>query len=66
LPLLFSSITGFVGCNNNTETGMESGNSSSGEIWKTGIALYSFHHHPFTTALAMADSAGVKYVEGFL
>lgn len=33
--------------------------------WKTGIALFSFHRHPFPTALAMADSAAVKYVEGF-
>lgn len=30
-----------------------------------GVALYSFHRHPFRTALSMADSADVKYVEGF-
>lgn len=33
--------------------------------WETGIALFSFHRHPFPTALEMADSAAVKYVEGF-
>lgn len=33
--------------------------------WTTGIALYSFHHHPFVKAIAMADSAGVSSVEGF-
>ena len=65
LPLLFVSIAGFVGCNIKKATGTESGNRSSAAKWETGIALYSFHHHPFTTALAMADSAGIKYVEGF-
>lgn len=30
-----------------------------------GIALYSFHEHPYETAIAMADSAKVRYVEGF-
>lgn len=33
--------------------------------WKTGVALFSFHRHPFATALEMADSANVEYVEGF-
>lgn len=33
--------------------------------WNTGVALYSFNKFPMNQALAMADSAGVSYVEGF-
>ena len=35
------------------------------EKWKMGVALYSFNRFSFTDALEKADSAGVKYVEGF-
>jgi L-ribulose-5-phosphate 3-epimerase len=33
--------------------------------WKLGIALYAFHNFQFPEQLVLADSAGVKYVEGF-
>ena len=33
--------------------------------WRLGIALYSFNRFSFVDAIAKADSAGVKYVEGF-
>jgi L-ribulose-5-phosphate 3-epimerase len=33
--------------------------------WKLGVALYTFHSVPFSGELAKADSAGLKYVEGF-
>ena len=33
--------------------------------WKTGVALYSFNRFSFSDALAKADSAGAKWVEGF-
>jgi len=33
--------------------------------WKTGVALYSFNRVSFSNALAKADSAGAKWVEGF-
>lgn len=33
--------------------------------WKTGVALYSFNRFSFQDALAKADSAGAKWVEGF-
>ncbi len=33
--------------------------------WKTGVALYSFNRFSFADALAKADSAGAKWVEGF-
>ena len=37
--------------------------SSAG--FKMGVALYSFNQHSFKKSLEMADSCGVKYVEGF-
>jgi sugar phosphate isomerase/epimerase len=37
--------------------------SSAG--FKMGVALYSFNQHSFKKSLDMADSCGVKYVEGF-
>lgn len=33
--------------------------------WKIGVQLWTFHYFPFVTAIAKADSAGVKYVEAF-
>lgn len=33
--------------------------------WKTGVALYSFNRFSFSDALAKADSAGARWVEGF-
>jgi len=33
--------------------------------WKTGVALYSFHQHPFEEGLNRAVSCGLKNVEGF-
>jgi sugar phosphate isomerase/epimerase len=33
--------------------------------WKMGVALYSFNLFPFSVALQKADSAGLKFVEGF-
>ncbi|MDP3470031.1 MAG: sugar phosphate isomerase/epimerase [Daejeonella sp.] len=33
--------------------------------WNMGVALYSFNRFSFADALDKADSAGVKYVEGF-
>ena len=33
--------------------------------WKLGVALYTFHSFSFPEQLDKADSAGLKYVEGF-
>lgn len=41
-----------------------SGSAEAGK-WKTGIALYSFNHHPFSKALSLSKASEVKYVEGF-
>lgn len=54
-----------LSCNNGQGNNESADPTVASPEWKTGIALFSFHRHPFTTALAMADSAGVKYVEGF-
>jgi L-ribulose-5-phosphate 3-epimerase len=35
------------------------------EHWKFGIALYTFSNFSFPDQLAKADSAGLKYIEGF-
>jgi len=35
------------------------------ENWKLGVALYTFNPSSFEGELAKADSAGLKYVEGF-
>ena len=39
--------------------------SNAAANWNMGIALYSFNLFPFSVALDKADSAGVKFVEGF-
>ncbi len=64
---LVSAVLLLVSCNNEAENNSTVSADSTGVAtdWKTGIALFSFHRHPFTTAIAMADSAEVKYVEGF-
>lgn len=57
----------FISCNNYLASKRVASNTASPEKtdWKMGVALYSFHRHPFTTSLNMADSAGVNYIEGF-
>ena len=53
-------------CGNNSSNNANQNNSDlQNAEWKTGIALYSFNRFSFVDALEKADSAGVKYVEGF-
>lgn len=33
--------------------------------WKIGVQMWTFHYVSFDTALAKADSAGIKYLEAF-
>ncbi|MFC5409259.1 sugar phosphate isomerase/epimerase family protein [Larkinella bovis] len=35
------------------------------KTWKLGVALYTFNPFPFPEQLAKADSAGLKFVEGY-
>ena len=54
------------GCGGNTTNNDgQNGSSTQNAEWKMGIALYSFNQFSFVDALEKADSAGVKYVEGF-
>ena len=39
--------------------------ASVAKDWKIGVQLWTFHYVSFDTALAKADSAGVKYLEAF-
>lgn len=54
-------------CNGHADKVSFNDNSSSGTSpeWRLGVALYSFNRYPFGLAIEKADSAGVKYVEGF-
>ncbi|WP_229311733.1 sugar phosphate isomerase/epimerase family protein [Larkinella rosea] len=38
---------------------------SDAKNWKLGVALYTFNPFPFPEQLAKADSAGLKFVEGY-
>lgn len=50
----------FIGC----AEGSKKAQDQNAE-WKIGVALYSFNRFSFADALDKADSAGVRYVEGF-
>ena len=60
LAVIISSCAG----NSSDKTEHNESNLQKAE-WKTGVALYSFNRFSFVDALAKADSAGAKYVEGF-
>ncbi|MEP7279689.1 MAG: sugar phosphate isomerase/epimerase [Bacteroidota bacterium] len=72
--LMFLSLF-VMSCSNNATTNIgnddttnlhSSDQSSNATVkWDMGIALYSFNLFPFSVSLDKADSAGVKYVEGF-
>jgi len=64
--LLIASFVFLISCNDSLQKNSANTQSSvTSTPWKTGIALFSFHRHPFTKAIEMADSSGVNYVEGF-
>ena len=64
-----------LSCNNNSTGNIDNSDtanvknndqaSNAAANWNMGIALYSFNLFPFSVALDKADSAGVKFVEGF-
>src|SRR5687768_16269893 len=65
--LLMASFVFLVSCNESLlkNTSISEGSAVNENAWKIGIALFSFHRHPFPKAIAMADSTGVTSVEGF-
>ena len=64
---------GLASCNNSSQPAdatkndstATAGDSSVTKNWKIGVQLWTFHYVPFVTAIAKADSAGVKFVEAF-
>ena len=54
----------FIACNNPDDKGNQH-LTDTDAAWRMGIALYSFHKDSFVDAIEKAESAGVKYVEGF-
>lgn len=76
--LLFQLLIGSIimlSCSNNANNNTDSNDSTKVKTsdqsantvdnWNMGIALYSFNLFPFSVSLDKADSAGVKFVEGF-
>jgi sugar phosphate isomerase/epimerase len=72
--LCLAAVTGFIACNDQPKqaddskkdsTSAAADSSSVTKNWKIGVQLWTFHYFPFVTAIAKADSAGVKYVEAF-
>jgi len=52
-------------CGNKSSTTTKEDISETSSNWNMGIALYSFNLFPFSQSIKKADSAGVKFVEGF-
>ena len=73
--LLILTILFFTQCNNQpkqeaeeTAKAEETKKDSAADVtknWKIGVQLWTFSKFPFVTAIAKADSAGVKFVEAF-
>ncbi len=54
-----------IGNDDTTNTQANEEVSNAAANWNMGIALYSFNLFPFSVSLDKADSARVKFVEGF-
>lgn len=74
LLLCFSATIGLTGCGNQPpadETKKDSTATTTADSasvtkdWKIGVQMWTFHYVPFVTAIAKADSAGIKYLEAF-
>jgi len=46
-------------------TSKKTDSPSLASTWRLGVQLWTFHYVSFDTALAKADSAGIKYLEAF-
>jgi sugar phosphate isomerase/epimerase len=65
--LLVSLCILIYACGNNA-TNLSSAKQNNGQTsadWNMGVALYSFNLFPFAVSLQKADSAGLRFVEGF-
>ncbi len=69
LNFFFASVTIFflAQCNNESKPTETAGTPEKSVTanWKLGVQLWTFHHFDFVTAIAKADSAGIKFIEAF-
>ena len=69
LMSFFFAILLFTRCNNSTQKEADKTASADStnvtKDWKLGVQMWTFHYFAFDTALAKADSAGIKYIEAF-
>jgi sugar phosphate isomerase/epimerase len=74
LLLCLTAAIGLTGCGSQPQQADETKKDSTAAApdsssvtsnWKIGVQLWTFHYVPFVTAIAKADSAGVKYLEAF-
>ena len=75
LLLCLSAAIGLTGCGNQPQqtddAKKDSGSTAASDSnsvaknWKIGVQMWTFHYVPFVTAIAKADSAGIKYLEAF-
>jgi len=74
LLLCLTAAIGLTGCGSQPQQADETKKDSAAAApdsssvtsnWKIGVQLWTFHYVPFVTAIAKADSAGVKYLEAF-
>ena len=65
LVLFAAAIPSVISCSNTPRAGNDRLAAPENTKWKMGVALYSFNMHTFDKALQLAESSGVKYVEGF-
>ena len=67
ISLLVSICILFTACGENASdsTTAKQANAQTPAGWNMGVALYSFNLFPFSVSLQKADSAGLKFVEGF-
>ena len=66
---LFFTVFFFTRCNNATQKEPDATSAKDSadvtKTWKLGVQMWTFHYFSFDTALAKADSAGIKYIEAF-
>lgn len=62
-PIAAIFAVALLSCNASNTTENESTSSSAEGPWRLGVALWTFHTVDFPSSLALADSAGVKYIE---
>lgn len=59
-------LTAFSSCNNDTAAPTaQKDSAATTPSWKIGVQLWTFHEFDFVTAIAKADSAGIKFIEAF-